>query len=282
MFEILEIAARAGFYLSALLAVGSVLCLRLLPQWSAAEQRTLHVTVCISSLIALGLAAAGVALEAVFLAGNHWAAAGDLELLGFVLEGPRGLSFAVLAAGLCLLFAVLVPIRGAEIVSLAGGVLVAISFGLTGHTTSAPGGLLSVLVIVHVLLLAFWIGIFIPLYRVSYRNREITAQVAHQFGRIAVWTVPALAVFGIVVLQQLTGGLVAALSTDYGRLFALKVSLFAVVLGFAAYNKRVLTPALMQGESSAMDHLRRSLRLESGVIFAILLVTATTVTLTGP
>ena len=282
MLDGLVVIIRAVFYAGALLAAGSVLCLWLLSTLPAVERQGLRVVAPIAALVALIAAAMGVALEAVFLAGNDWDAALDMELIGFILDGPKGLSLTVLVAGLITGSLMLLARRAADWLALAGVFAIAVSFGLTGHTRAAPGFLLNALVVLHVLLLSFWLGVFVPLYRMSRADPMRAGAVAHQFGRQAVWAVAGLAAAGLITLHQLTGGLVAALATPYGQIFAIKLSLFVLVMGFAAYNRLKLTPALLRGELPAASHLRGSLRLEAGLLVAILFVTATVTTVTGP
>ena len=282
MLDGLAVVARAVFYAGALLAAGSVLCLWLLSTLPAAERQGLRVVAPIAALAALVAAGVGVALEAVFLAGNDWGAALDMELVGFILDGPKGLSLTVLAAGLIVSSLILLARRAGDWLALAGVFAIAVSFGLTGHTRAAPGVLLNALVALHVLLLSFWLGVFVPLYRMSRGDPMRAGAVAHQFGRQAVWAVVGLAAAGLITLHQLTGGLVTALATPYGQIFAVKLSLFVLVMGFAAYNRLRLTPALLRGEAAAIAHLRNSLRLEAGLLVTILFVTATVTTVTGP
>ncbi len=282
ILDALTIGTRAGFYLSVLLAAGSVLCFWLLSTLPTVERRLLRLISPIAAGLASIFAAAGIALEAIFLAGGDWAAVFDGQLIGFILDGPKGHALAVLVPGLVALSLLFFNHRGTEAISLLGVLAIAASFGLTGHTWAAEGWLLNGLVMLHVLFLGFWLGVFLPLYQISRRDPAAASVVAHQFGRQAIWAVGSLAVAGLITLHQLTGGLIAALATDYGRLFALKLILFVLVMGFAAYNRLSLTPALMHAPVRAVVYLRRSLIMEGGLILAILLVTATATTLTGP
>ncbi len=282
MLDLLTIALRAAFYLTALLGAGSIWVLVLLKQLPVREQQHLRRISALSGALALCFALGGVAVEAIFLAGGQWAAAFDWELIGFILDGPNGRSLSVLAAGVVLMPSVLFVHSAGHIFALLGAMGVAASFGLTGHTWAAAGWLLNGLVVLHVLLLSFWVGIFYPLFRVAGRDSAAAAAVAEAFGRLAIWAVPVLALAGLVTLHRLTGGLLESLSTPYGQIVAIKLGLFAGVLAFAAYNRLVITPALARGEAGAAQHLRRSLILEALLILGVLLVTATVTTQTGP
>ncbi len=281
MLDALAVAARALFYLGALIATGSVLCLWLLSRLPVPEQQRLRIIASAAAFLAMIAAAAGVALESVFLA-NDWSAAFDWELIGFILDGSKGRSLTVLTIGIILMPLTLLANRAADGAALAGALAIAVSFGMTGHTWAAPGWILNALVIMHVFLLSFWLGVFAPLFQLARRDPAAAGPVAHQFGQLAVWAVAALAAAGLFTLHQLTGGLVSALTTTYGQLFAAKLTVFGLVMGFAAYNRLSLTPALMRGQRGAASHLRRSLLLEGFLILVILLVTASATTLTGP
>lgn len=57
--------------------------------------------------------------------------------------------------------------------------------------------------------------------------------------------------------------------------------MFAIILGFAAYNKMVLTPALEKGDAGSEARIRRSIKFEYGV-YVLILGAAMTLTLTTP
>jgi len=94
--------------------------------------------------------------------------------------------------------------------------------------------------------------------------------------------VAVLVVAGVFTLQRLTGGLVAALQTPYGQLFAAKLMVVAGVLALAALNRRIHTPALRADRPGAGRGMRRSLALEGLAIGIVILISATFTTLTGP
>ena len=80
----------------------------------------------------------------------------------------------------------------------------------------------------------------------------------------------------------LTGNPLDALASPYGALFAVKLALFASLLGLAAFNKLRLVPALRAGDAVAAARLRRSIGLEFAVVLAILVTTATLTTIASP
>ena len=93
---------------------------------------------------------------------------------------------------------------------------------------------------------------------------------------------PALAAAGVALFVILTGDPLAALGTRYGWILALKLALFALLLGLAALNKYRLTPALQMGTLRAGGYLRRSIQLEALIVLAILATTAILTTVAAP
>jgi putative copper export protein len=71
-------------------------------------------------------------------------------------------------------------------------------------------------------------------------------------------------------------------ASDYGRMMAIKLLAVAALLSFAAWNKLVLTPRLLQRDARAAVQFRRSVLAEMAVGALILLITAGFTTLTGP
>lgn len=282
VIDLTAIAVKAAGYLAFLLAAGSALVLMVLAGLPGAEVRFLRRLVPAMALLAAVLAAARLGVEVVILAGDDWGAILDFELMMLILQGPTGLALGVQGLGLLLLMGVMLPGMIGLIAGFLGALAVATGFGLTGHTATVDGWWLNALIIVHLLGLSFWVGIFIPLYRVASYDLGHAGQVAAAFGRIAIWVVLILVAAGVLTFQQLTGGVGPAIKTSYGQLFAIKIALFSGVLLLAAINKLSLTPALARGERLAPAKMRRSLMLESLLIVAILLATASFTTLTGP
>lgn len=280
--EALMIIARAGLYLAALVTAGSLLVAWLLPRLPGSESRLLKVLVPSAAAVTLFFALAGVALRAVFLGGDDWGSALDPSLLTLALSGTTGDSMLVLVIGLVLALGVGFSGAIGAILAALSAVAIAASFALTGHPRGADGWLLVGLVSLHWLLLAFWVGIFIPLYRASGYDTGHAARLARDFGRRALVAVPVLAVAGAITLHHLTGGLPAVMDIAYGQLFAVKLALFAGALLLAARNRLSLTPALERGDAMAGERMRRSLGWEGLLIIGVLLVTATVTTLTTP
>ena len=179
--------------------------------------------------------------------------------------------------------------KGAIFESLVAGLCAAKGLNVTrtgdsdaDRTLDEPRLVLGVLVTLHVMGLAFWTGAFAPLHRLAGSDAKAAGALAAECGAWAVRIVSALAAAGAVLFVTLAGNPAAALGTPYGRLLAVKLLLFAPLLGLAAFNRYRLTPALQTGAPRAGAHLRRSIRFEALAVLAILITTAVLTTVASP
>jgi copper resistance protein D len=173
--------------------------------------------------------------------------------------------------------------RGFTIAGVTGAVLVAVSFTLTGHTsTSSWRWLLAPLLLAHLLIIAFWFGSLGPLYLVTLReSRDRAARVVGLFSAAAFWLVPLILVAGVAMAVLLLPS-VAALGQPYGELVIAKGALFAVLLGLAAFNKWRFGPALGGSDLSAGRVFRWMVLAEYVLIVVVLGVTAVMTTFFSP
>lgn len=278
---VVSIVVKTLVYGTTLVAAGSALVIVALKSIDSATRQQLRWLALGSAVLAALFSVSRILVRASFLDGGTWAGAIDPVLVQLVIDSPLGTSVALRLAGLVLLLALVFPWRIPEWIAAAGAVVVCTSFAFRGHALEDPRVLLGLLVSVHLLGLAFWIGVLWPLHRLSVRAPQVGV-VASEFGGIAVWVVGLLAAAGVVALVVLTGGTLAALETAYGQFFAVKLLVFTSVLGFAAWNKLRLTPMLLAGNEHAGKGLRGSIRIESILIGAVLFVTAALTTLSSP
>jgi putative copper resistance protein D len=173
--------------------------------------------------------------------------------------------------------------RGFTIAGVAGAVLVAASFTLTGHTsTSSWRWLLVPLLLAHLLIVAFWFGSLWPLCLVTLReSRERTARVVTLFSSAAFWLVPLIMIAGVAMTALLLSS-VAGLWQPYGELVIGKFALFAVLMALAAFNKWRFGPALGNGNLLAGRMFRRMVIAEYVLIVVVLGVTAVMTTFFSP
>ena len=275
-------AVKALAYLASLTAAGSALFLitfsTLDAQTRKAVRRLGLAGACAAALASLAL----VPLGAVFLAGG-WLGAFDPMLTRMIVQSPFGESLIVRMVGLALVALFFAGRRIARPAALLGALTVCASFAFRGHVLAEPRLVLGILLTVHLLGLAFWVGAFAPLFRLARQGDPMRAgALADAFGRRAVGGVAMLAAAGAGLLVLLSGNPLDALALPYGQFLALKLSLFVLLLGLAAFNRFRLTPALLAGDSRAGARLQRSIGCEFAVVCVIALTTATLTTVSSP
>lgn len=161
-----------------------------------------------------------------------------------------------------------------------GGILLAASFSLVGHT--AELSLISrFLLSLHVFIALLWMGSLLPLWQAC-RVIDIQPlqQLMHRFGMTAMGLVLVLLVCGAILAYQLLGSLSELFFTTYGLMLLAKLALVDIILGFAAWHKWRLVPQLT--DQAAAKRLQRSIMLECLVGLGILVVTVLLTTVVGP
>lgn len=301
MPDILSVVLRALSFVLQLQAAGAVF-------FAAAFGPALTI-----SLTSIRSLARVTAIAAVFVAAGHYILqagrmAGDLtgvfdgSLQNMVWASKTGGAFSVRELGLLLIIAGMqttsvrltterffkassamspafwlkrLSSRGFTIAGLAGAVLVAVSFTLTGHTSASSWRwLLAPLLLAHLLIIAFWFGSLWPLCLVTLReSRERTARVVTLYSSAAFWLVPLILLAGVAMTALLLSS-VAGLWQPYGELVITKFALFAVLMGLAAFNKWRFGPALGNGDLLAGRVFRRMVIAEYVLIVVVLGVTA--------
>jgi len=101
-----------------------------------------------------------------------------------------------------------------------------------------------------------------------------------EFSQQAMYLVGLLVIAGVGISYHLEGSFSNLLFTGHGNLLLLKLATVAAILGLAAYHKFRLVPQLTNRR--AVFDLKRSITIEMGIGFLILLVTAVMSTATGP
>ena len=275
---LVTVVVKALAHLASLTAAGSALVLASLTKLDR-DTRRMVGRLGLGCAFTAGLASATlIPVGAIYLASGSWAGAVDPVLTGMLAASPVGESIGVRIVGLAVVAVLFISGRAPRIVAVAGAGIVCASFAFRGHVLAEPRVILGALVTAHLLGLAFWIGAFAPLHRLAGHADPIRAgTAAAEFGRRALWVVPALAVAGATLLVLLTGNPLDAVETTYGRLLAVKLAVFLLLLGLAAFNRLRLIPALLAGDAGAGVRLRRSIGLE---FTAVLIILATTAILT--
>ncbi len=200
----------------------------------------------------------------------------DREMLGLLWITPVGTALALRLVGLVILILGLFLGSVGLWVSVLGGILAIWSFDHVGHVSNRDTRLLDIALTLHLLAVAFWIGILTPLKRMvsTVATYPTAVQVGHRFGQIASVAVPVLIIAGAYMGYALAGSIAALLGTGYGQTLIVKVVLVAALLGLAAANKLRFMPDLQAGEPKAASHLSKSITCEWVVVLVILGITA--------
>lgn len=306
MLELAVIALRLIQYGAASILAGSALFLVYgLPAHgpaSAAARGWTKPLLASSALALTGAALLGLVAQTAVLAGSLSEGLRP-ESLGAVVTGMAlGKAAVARAAFACAAAACLLTMpRGRPLWLVTGalGVLATGSFAWMGHgaATDGSGGLVHLLAdIVHALAAAGWIGALVA-FGFLVRERTPSAAGLHathaalaRFSGLGIAFVVTLTVTGLVNAWFLVGlDLQAAVASDYGQVLALKLFVFAVMIGLAAAHRFRLVPRL--GERLALgtqlagtdiEALRRSVTFEAALGFAALAAVAWLGTLAAP
>ena len=275
-------AAKTATYAATFGAAGAVFFLRYNAAFIAdAPRLSIRRLVLGLAVLAVAAGAAHIMLTAASMSGG---AAGmrDSSLIRMVLQTGAGRANAIRAAGILLAAIGVWPQRPPSW-ALLGGAMAATSFAWTGHAHSLGPVYPMVLLGLHLLAAAFWLGALAPLGLVA-RDGDLAriAAAAARFGAAAVYIVIGMIAAAATLLWLLLGGFGDLPGSAYGRLAALKLVLVAGLLCFAAFNNRRLTPRLLAGDAGAVRTLRTSIRFELLFGALILAVTAVLTSVAAP
>jgi copper transport protein len=232
----------------------------------------------VGALIAVVCAIIAVGLQGGLLtAAEIDASLHPLALLSVGWHSTLGTSAALIAIGLLLLMGRFGrhPSRALIWLGTAGAFLATAALAASGHAATAPPRWLATpAMAAHGVVIAFWAGSLWPLLHLLRIRKTGAGQIILRFSRLAVGAVAILVVSGLTLATlQLDGDFVALFTTPYGQLLLLKLTLVALLLALATYNKFRLTPALTRGERGSVERLARAIRLEIAAVGLILTVT---------
>jgi copper resistance protein D len=273
--DVLSVIVRALSFVLLFQAAGVAVFAAIFDRRLANSRGTVHRLGRMAALAAMVSVAGHYALEAARMAGEMsgmW----DPTLQGVAWNSPGRAALICRLLGLLL---IALGLRGASvrwtIVAVGGVVLVTLAFTLTGHTSvNAHRWPLAALLMIHLLVVAFWFGALWPLYIVS--SREIptrASNIIERFSAVATWLVPMILLAGCAMAILLLPNL-SALSEPYGELLIAKVVGFTLLMGLATANKWRLGPALIRGGLQDGRRFRRSVAAEYVLIAAVLAITA--------
>jgi putative copper export protein len=199
----------------------------------------------------------------------------DPALLHLLVRSPTTVVLGVRVLGLSLIL--VATSRRGHMQATAGAlgvVLLSTAFSLAGHSAVHPErALLAPMLMLHVLVVAFWFGALLPLYIVSRREESaVSARIVERFSRIAVFTVPLVMAAGLLMLWRLLPGS-DAIWSPYGLLVLGKTGGFSLLMLLAALNKWRLGPR-MESDADAQRAFRHSVLAEFVLLSIIVAMTA--------
>tara|TARA_A100001011_G_C14177637_1_gene785347 strand:+ start:43 stop:912 length:870 start_codon:yes stop_codon:yes gene_type:complete len=275
------------FYVASLLALGTVIFVKHFQHFQTVENtsfcRDLTIRACKYGM--------------VISAGLLFSVAGNLGGEVWSILDPTIFSIAIYskggnAAGLAFFGFALIVIARKYVFNLkplflwVGVLLLLISFVWTGHAQKS-GPIAQVALSLHIVAIAFWLGSFFPLRRMcSALEAENLYEIADRFGTLAIFYVCLLFISGLIFAYILIGDLSLLLSTVYGNVFLMKITLVSLLLGFGALNKFRLVPLVKLEPSVGAQRLQKSIKIEMLIAILILsfsgfLTTSTTLPMGG-
>jgi copper transport protein len=263
-------AVAARFLLTAALAfgVGGLVFARLVDTGGGAPAWTRRLAFGVA-LAVLPAALLAVATQGLDLLAAPWTALLGTGPWAAVLQGRGGAAAGLaVAAGLI----ALVPGRPAAVAAWAAA---ALSFAVAGHAaTAAPVALTAPAMALHALAVVYWLGALPPLAAAAAAGGPGTAVLLRRFSAGAVLIVAVLVLSGAALAVVQVRRPEALLDTAYGRLLSAKLSLVAVMLLLAGWNRWRLTPALAAGAAGAGRRLARAATAEILLGVAVLALVA--------
>lgn len=282
-WDIAAVFAKAATYAATLAASGAIFFLAYCHTLLRDSQRSV-----LRRLIGLLIAAAALlsVCRIALLAGSM---GGDLAAMingrfaRMLLGAGEGRATGARLLGLGIALLALSPKAALRGPAILGGMLAAASFAWVGHVHALPSIAPSLLLCLHLLCAAFWLGALPPLWLIAAGGNEAQiAAAAARFGKLALRAVALLVAAGFSLLLMLISSPAQLLSSDYGRLMSIKLLAVAALLALAAINRLQLTPRLLGHEKRAVMLFRRSVAAEIAIGAFILTITAAFTSLTGP
>lgn len=303
--------ARWAMYTGVLLAAGLALAARwLAPEIGPSERRWAGRVAGAAGIVLIGATLLGLLLQNVLVSGDGVASLVDLDGLAAVLGSFVGLSAMVRVAGG---MAVALAARRGRVdgaTAVAGAAVLLLSLLLEGHTlTTGPAGVVWPAAAVHVLTAATWLGGLALLVQVLQHRRRAddpvgAARAVARFSSLLTASVVALVIAGVALSWVEVRALRALTTTTYGWVLVAKLAAVAPLLLLGLYNNRRLvpavtarrrrsrsrtTPAIAGGSDEVADRaatrddawrlLRRTVRIEIGIVVVVLALTGVLVSL---
>lgn len=259
----LTVVLRALSYAASIGAAGLVLfALGFGHRLEAAEATRLRRTLLGAVGAGLLLSITALALRVLVLTAG--ASVTDADVWAAMMRSRIGDAFWLRGAGLVLLTAAATSWRAGPALAAVGVAGVLGSYAAMGHSMLyGPRQEIAALVVLHLAVVAFWVGSLPPLLWIARRRDGAAASLLIQdWSRAVTLAVLAMIVTGLLLTWYLTVRLDRILDAWHGWALGWKVLAVLAALGLALWNRLRHTPALARGEAGAGQRLARSVRLE--------------------
>lgn len=259
----IAVVVRALYYAATIGAAGLVFFMigyghRLRPDEVTRLRRTLLGAITAGLALSIG----ALALRVLVLTAG--ASMTDGAVWEAMMRSRIGDAFWLRSAGLILLAAAAMPWRAGPAIAAVGGVIVLGSYAAMGHSMLfRPRQEIAALVVLHLGVVAFWVGSLLPLLWVAQRTDAAEAvALLHDWSRAATIAVVVMIASGVLLTWYLTLRLDLIFEAWHGWALAGKVMAVFAALALALSNRLRHTPAMAQGQPGAGARLAASIRLE--------------------
>lgn len=269
--DIVVIGLRAMAFIVVVQAAGGAIFLRVFGQALSESGHLIRRLTLFAAVAGSLLVVSQHLLEPARMTGS-FAGVWDGSLQAILLASNAGAARAARVVGLIVIaWSILSKHRLRNQVGTVGVVLTIGSFTLMGHTATHPfRWVLSVLLLVHVLVSAFWFGSLTGFWVTSAREKIATiGAIVQRFSEIASWLVPLILIAGVGMAIALIPDF-DALTSTYGLLILAKLLAFIGLMILATWNKVRLGPAIVRGSGVALATFRRVAGVEWLVIAIVL------------
>jgi copper resistance protein D len=263
----LTVVLRALYYVATIGAAGLALfAITFGHRLEAGEAARLRRT--LIAAVAAGLALSVVALALRVLVLTAGASVTDPDVWAAVMRSRIGDAFWLRAGGLVLLAAAATAWRAGPAVAGVGVVLVLGSYAAMGHSMLyRPRQEIAALVVLHLAVVAFWVGSLLPLLWVARRHDGASAaSLLRDWSTAATVAIVAMIATGLLLTWYLTVRLDRILDAWHGWALGWKVAAVLAALALAGWNRLRHTPALARREEGAGARLTLSIRAEIAVV----------------
>ena len=280
--DTVSVILRSASFIALFQAAGMVLFIAMFGRRLEASLPALRRITTLTAIAAAAFLIGQYALEAARMA-DDMAGIADPSLQMLAMHSASSAVLVLRLLGLSVIVGALGRGDLGMTVSVIGAAGVIASFLLIGHTAAHPfRWALASLLLLHLLIVAFWLGALPPLYLATRRESAlIAAKVTDSFSRVAAWAVPGIFAVGLLMGLVLVRHL-AEFRLAYGISLLSKAGGFALLMGLAALNKWRLGPAIASGNPESLRAFRSSLIVEYLLIGTVLSITAAMTTLFSP